>query len=258
MASVRGRQGFCSPKRSLITVPLKPCAAQMARITIIRFGKAHGLYRVRPDQFGRRNSNDDIAGGGCEIGGRRRLAHAHGGDHLRLPDLHDQLRAAVVARVLPHAVVTGQSLGPRSVRVGSGNPEFAVGHRPTLRRRDRRSLRRSQGFGNRRRSLCARPGDHGACDDGCGVDVIGRRADRVRPLRLRLHHHRRRARQAGAAELAIHSLRLRHGCGLVRTVSVFSARRCADGCLQLADGADHLRRADVVDPAAVDRVIHAA
>src|SRR5450759_4449204 len=48
MASVRGRQGFCSPKRSLITVPLKPCAAQMARITIIRLARPTGSIGSGP------------------------------------------------------------------------------------------------------------------------------------------------------------------------------------------------------------------
>ena len=52
----------------------------------------------------------------------------------------------------------------------------------------------------------------------------------------------RRVRQAAAGALALAGLRRRHGGGLVRPVSLFAARRLADGRIRLADHAADLRR----------------
>src|SRR5262245_43867712 len=70
-----------------------------------------------------------------------RLADACCRGLLRLLDCNDQFRAAFVARLFPDALVANESLGPRRLRFRCRDTESVVGHRPTLRRRDCRSLR---------------------------------------------------------------------------------------------------------------------
>ena len=191
-----------------------------------------GVYRVRarpmrPERFRQWRCREQTIESATGVGWRTPLVVVICG----CADRGDQLWAALLARFLPHAAVAGQSLGPRRLCLRHRHSEFAVGHRPAVRRRHRRPLRRAQGAGRRRGLLCARPGGHGAFHHARRTDVVGRRADRVRPLRLRFHHRGRRVRQAGAAGVAVHRLRRRHGGRLVRTVSLFAARRRADGCL---------------------------
>ena len=61
---------------------------------------------------------------------------------VRLSHRHDQLRAALHARLVPDAAVAGERLGPRRVRPRARHPEHPVGRRSAVRRHAGRSLRR--------------------------------------------------------------------------------------------------------------------
>src|SRR5260370_10834714 len=64
-----------------------------------------------------------------------RLAHAARHRAVRLSDFHDQLWAALHARLLSHADVASQRLGPWRVPACACDPEHPLGHRPNFRRR---------------------------------------------------------------------------------------------------------------------------
>ena len=149
------RAGVNAPKRCANSAfRFQPCAAQMARITNIRFGLPGEptMVRLRPRRVdcGRgcpaairpeQSYNVGTISGG-QVGHRRRMAHAARHSRLRLPDRRDRLRAALRAWPVPDADVVGLRLEPRRVRAGAGDPDSGLGHRATLRRRHRRPLRR--------------------------------------------------------------------------------------------------------------------
>ena len=95
-------------------------------------------------------------------------------------------------------------------------------------------------------------------DHAADADFVGRRPDRLRPVGLRFHHRGRRARQTGAAGMALNGIWFWHGGRLVRPVPVLAARGRADGRVRLANHAVDIRRFDGVHPAVVARAVDAA
>ena len=103
------------------------------------------------------------------------MAHAGGHCRLRLPDRDDVVWAAFVARLLSHAAVVGQSLGPRRVRLRAGAAESALGHRPAARRHDRRPLRNDARPVRGLADVRHRSRADGACHERACAGCLGRR-----------------------------------------------------------------------------------
>ena len=164
---------------------------------------------------------------------------------------HDQLWAARHARLLPHADVAGERLGPRRFRPRACDPEHPLGSWPTVCRRDRRSIRHDACAVCRRRIV--RDGSHpdGLLDFSWDARPHRRRLDRLRPLRLFVLRRARGIRQAIARALALSRVRRGHRRRFVRPVPLFPRGGLADGCLRLADRAPRLRRGHAAGAAAV-------
>ena len=118
-----GRRSQENVGRSHACGCVEPCAAQMACDHDNSFWTGRGNHYVpRPparsadrapdDQTAMWPERFDNVGAICNEASRRgRLAHAPGGRDLRLPDRDDQLRAALLARLFPHAAVAGPITG---------------------------------------------------------------------------------------------------------------------------------------------------
>src|SRR5262249_16657010 len=148
---------------------------------VLRFTRVHGhghFFSVRLESF------DD------------RLAHAARDRAVRLSHLHDQLWPARHARLLSHADVASQRLGPRRVRARAGDPEHPLGPRPAVCRRHRRPLRDHAGVVRGRHILRRRPDPDGVLDVAWDARPRGRRLRRLRSGRLFLLRRARRVRQA--------------------------------------------------------------
>ena len=169
---------------------------------------------------------------------RRRLAHAARGRDLRLPDCDDQLRPALVARLLPHPDVAGAITGAAKCsrwRFAIQNLLWGIGQPFAGGIADR--------FGATRVMIVGAP-----------LMRCGPRADGAR-------HHARHARLSAGVLIgfglsgcsfnlvigafgkllpdgvALARVRRRHRRRLVRPVPLFADRRGADGQIRLADGA---------------------
>ena len=186
------------------------------------------------------------------------LAHARGRPDLRLPHLHDRLRAALDPRLLPHADVPRPGLGARGVRALGRDPDAALRRRPAVFGRHRRPLRHRARDHCRDAALCRRHLHDGARLDAGNAVPLERRADRLRPVRLLVQSGDLVVRQAAAGKLAFARLRRRHRLGLVRPVPVLSARRGPDRYSGLADHARGLRRPPAADRPARLRDRHPA
>src|SRR5207237_3842130 len=113
-------------------------------------------------------------------------------------DRDDQLWATLIAWLFPDAFVADKSLGPRRVRARGCHPEFVVGNRPALRRRNSRSLRHQPRAVCRRGFVRARPRDHGAVDYARSARSVRGGAYRPRIVGLLIQHRTWRLRSVAA------------------------------------------------------------
>src|SRR5262245_5289398 len=181
------------------------------------------------------------------------MAYASRGSRLRLPDRDDQLRTALVAGLLPDAVVRDKPLGTRRVRALRCYPESAVGHRTTFGGRNSRPLRDQSRALRRRRLLCAWPRDHRALDYTRNAASVGRRAHRARIVRLLRQHRARGLQQVAARAMALACLRGGHRRWLFRAIPLFADRGRVDGQNWLAGNAPDFCGRYAADFAAVSR-----
>src|SRR5262249_54227948 len=165
------------------------------------------------------------------------MAYASRGSGVRRPDRDDQLRTALVAGLLPDAVVRDKPLGTRRVRALRCYPESTVGHRTTFSGRNSRPLRDQSRALRRRRLLRAWPRDHGALDYTRNAAFVGRRAHRARIVRLLLQHRARCLRQVAARPMAFDCLRGGHSRWLFWAIPLFADRGRVGGQNWLAGNA---------------------
>jgi hypothetical protein len=158
---------------------------------------------------------------------RHRLAHARSHHLCRLCDCIAGVRSSLVHGLLPAAVESSQRLGPRCLRAGFCDPEFAVGRGPALRGRGRRPLRRARRDLRRHDPVRDRPPDNEFCAFAAHARSDGRCVDRLRPVGMFLQSRGRGARQTRSRPFALVRIRRRNGGRLVRAIPVRAIRRGA-------------------------------
>ena len=141
-----------------------------------------------------------------------------------LPDRGRDLRDAREPRAVHGSAVGRARLGSRDVRVRDRDPEPAVGHRPAVRRRDRRPLWQRPRAGRRRHALRGRRRADGLEHERRRADAERWRAARPRPLRRLVPGRHRRLLPARAARPALVGDRAGDRGGLARPVPVRAAR----------------------------------
>ena len=168
------------------------------------------------------------------------------------------LRPAFGDRPVHAADQRRQWLGPRRVRARLRVAESALGRRSAVRGRDCRPLRNDPRPVRRRVALRARPRADGVFHHAAHPQHHGRRADRLRTVRLLVQSRGRGARQAGAGSHALDRVRRGHGGGLLRAVPVRAARRRTDRELRLGLRALCICGGRLAGAAVLDRACDAA
>ena len=124
------------------------------------------------------------------------------------------------ARLLSHADVERQPLGPRRVRFRARGAESPVGRGAAGRRRDRRSVRRHPRSEPWSPALCFGPRSDGSFEQRGDARSVGGRAAGFRPLGHHLSDRARGLRQDLASGMARDRRRPWHGGGLFRPILV--------------------------------------